>query len=149
MTTQEYTKFERARIIGARALQISANAPILLKMSPEELEKINYDPITISEREFDAGILPITVNRPMPRRMEKVEIEEVAELVDEIETGEVAEKGKDKKGKAKPEDEKEKEEKAKAVDAEADAEDEIADEFEKLEDGEVEETPEAVGGEGD
>jgi DNA-directed RNA polymerase subunit K len=148
MVTQEYTKFERARIIGARALQISANAPILLKLSQEELEKINYDPITISEMEFDAGILPITVNRPMPKRMEKIEKEEVAELVDEVETGEAVEKGKEKKGKPKPEDEKEKEEKAKEVEAEADAEDEITEEFEKLE-GEVEETPEAVGGEGE
>ena len=32
-----YTKFERARIIGARALQISANAPILLKIDKDTL----------------------------------------------------------------------------------------------------------------
>lgn len=148
MITQEYTKFERARIIGARALQISANAPILLKMDQEELERINYDPIKISEMEFDAGILPITVNRPMPKRMEKIEKEEVAELVDEVETGEVAGKEKAKKGKPKPEDEKEKEEKAEEVTAEAEAEDEIAEEFEKLE-GEAEETPEVASGEGE
>ena len=37
----QYTKFERARIIGARALQISANAPIILKLDKDALESIN------------------------------------------------------------------------------------------------------------
>ena len=77
-----YTKFERARIIGARALQISANAPILIKLDKEELEKINFDPIRISELEFESGILPITVHRPLPKKIEKKEVE-VSEIVEE------------------------------------------------------------------
>lgn len=54
----KYTRFERARIIGARALQISMGAPILIKV-PEDL----IDPIDIAMREFDKGVLPITVKR--------------------------------------------------------------------------------------
>jgi len=67
----DYTKYERARILGARALQISANAPILLKLSKDELESLNYDPIKIAELEFNAGILPITVKRPFPKFVER------------------------------------------------------------------------------
>ena len=67
----DYTKYERARIIGARALQISANAPILLKIEEKKLEEINFDPIEIAKLEFDSGILPITVKRPLPKKIEK------------------------------------------------------------------------------
>jgi DNA-directed RNA polymerase subunit K/omega len=80
-----YTKFERARIIGARALQISANAPILLKIDQETLEKINFDPIKIAEMEFEEKILPITVHRPLPKRIEKHTEEEMVEIIEEEE----------------------------------------------------------------
>ena len=53
-----YTRFEKARIIGARGLQISMGAPILIKV-PEEL----IDPIDIAMQEFEKGVLPITVKR--------------------------------------------------------------------------------------
>jgi len=36
------TKYERARVIGARALQIAMGAPILIKLKDAEFEKINY-----------------------------------------------------------------------------------------------------------
>ena len=42
---QEFSKYERARIIGARGLQISMDAPLLTDMSKEELEGVNYDPL--------------------------------------------------------------------------------------------------------
>ena len=54
-----YTKFEKARIIGARALQIAMGAPILIK-KPKDL----FNPIKISEMEFEKDVLPITVKRP-------------------------------------------------------------------------------------
>jgi DNA-directed RNA polymerase subunit K len=54
----KYTRFEKARIIGARALQISLGAPVLLEI-PEGM----IDPITISQLEYDRGIIPITVKR--------------------------------------------------------------------------------------
>lgn len=60
----EYTKYEKARMIGSRALQISMGAHFLVKLSSEDLEKIKYDPIKIAIMEFDAGILPITVKKP-------------------------------------------------------------------------------------
>lgn len=67
---KEFTKYERARIIGARALQISMDAPILIKYNNEELNRLNYDPLRIAEKELDSGILPITVNQPIPIRQE-------------------------------------------------------------------------------
>lgn len=54
----EYTRFERARILGARALQISLGAPILSDIPPALI-----DPVEIAEREFAAGVIPITVRR--------------------------------------------------------------------------------------
>ena len=53
-----YTRFERARIIGARALQISMGAPILL-----EVPSGVVDPIEIADIEFAKGVIPITVKR--------------------------------------------------------------------------------------
>jgi DNA-directed RNA polymerase subunit K len=53
----EYTRFEKARIIGARALQISLGAPVIIDI-PEDI-----DPIMIAMLEFDKGLIPITVNR--------------------------------------------------------------------------------------
>lgn len=61
-----YTKYEKARIIGARALQLSMGAPLLLKLSPEELKKIGYSTIEIAKMELEQDILPITIKRPMP-----------------------------------------------------------------------------------
>jgi len=66
----ELTKYERARIIGARALQLAMNAPLLIKLSEEDLEKLHYDVLKIAEVELDSGILPISVNKPFPKRKE-------------------------------------------------------------------------------
>ncbi|MEK6915669.1 MAG: DNA-directed RNA polymerase subunit K [Nanoarchaeota archaeon] len=65
---QEFTKFEIARIIGARALQISMDAPLLIDISESELEGMRYDALKIAEKEFRSGVLPISVKRPMPSR---------------------------------------------------------------------------------
>ncbi len=54
------TRFEKARIVGARALQISMGAPILV--DAEE----NTNPIDIAVTELDVGILPITIRRTLP-----------------------------------------------------------------------------------
>ena len=54
----KYTRFERARIIGARALQISLGAPTLVDVSEDTI-----DPIEISIKEYDKGIIPMTVKR--------------------------------------------------------------------------------------
>jgi DNA-directed RNA polymerase subunit K len=54
----KYTRFEKARIIGARALQITMGAPVLMRVGKEMI-----DPVIIAEKEFDKGILPISVLR--------------------------------------------------------------------------------------
>ncbi len=61
-----FTKYERARIIGSRALQISMGAPFLVKLSKKELEKIDYNPVEIAKREFEADVIPLTVRRVLP-----------------------------------------------------------------------------------
>ena len=58
ISPDSFTRFERARILGARALQISLGAPILTDV-PEKL----IDPVEIAELEFAAGMIPITVRR--------------------------------------------------------------------------------------
>lgn len=64
MKEEIYTKYEKARMIGSRALQLSMGAPFLVKLSDEELKKINYDTIEIALLEFEEGVLPITIKRP-------------------------------------------------------------------------------------
>ncbi|MCQ2052913.1 MAG: DNA-directed RNA polymerase subunit K [archaeon] len=54
----KYTRFEKARIVGARALQISYGAPILVNY-PADMS----DPIDIAMLEFDKEMIPITVIR--------------------------------------------------------------------------------------
>lgn len=61
-TADDYTRFERARILGARALQVSLGAPILIDVAATFI-----DPVEIAELEFKAGVIPITVRRsPTP-----------------------------------------------------------------------------------
>jgi len=61
-------------------LQISMDAPLLTDMKKDELEGVNYDPLRIAEKELDTGVLPISVNKPMPERreepLEKIKVEE-------------------------------------------------------------------------
>ena len=100
---QEFSKYEKARIIGARGLQISMDAPLLVKVNSEELDGINYDPLRIAEKELDSGVLPISVNRPMPRKkeesLEKIKVEEVKvsdvqkEQIEKQEEKDIAESG--------------------------------------------------------
>ena len=56
----KYTRFEKARIIGARALQIDMGAPVIISLPKGEV-----DPITITELEFDKGVIPISVKREL------------------------------------------------------------------------------------
>ncbi|XES78685.1 MAG: DNA-directed RNA polymerase subunit K [Candidatus Bathyarchaeia archaeon] len=55
------TRFEKARIVGARSLQISMGAPILI-----EVDSSLTSPIDIALRELEVGILPMTVRRTLP-----------------------------------------------------------------------------------
>ncbi|MBS7643946.1 DNA-directed RNA polymerase subunit K [Candidatus Bathyarchaeota archaeon] len=55
------TRFEKARVVGARALQIAMGAPILISPSSGI-----GNPIDIALAELEAGVLPITVRRMLP-----------------------------------------------------------------------------------
>ena len=61
----KFTKYERARVIGARALQLAMGAPLLIKR-PADL----YDAVDIAELEIEKGVLPITIKRPKPTKLE-------------------------------------------------------------------------------
>jgi DNA-directed RNA polymerase subunit K len=63
-----FTKYEIARIIGARALQLAMDAPLLLKISEAELKAIKYDSIRIAEKELEENVLPIDISRPTPQK---------------------------------------------------------------------------------
>ncbi|WP_254544260.1 DNA-directed RNA polymerase subunit K [Halomarina pelagica] len=56
MAQQRHNRYEKARIIGARALQVSYGAPVLVDSEQTE-------PILIAAEEYDAGVLPFTVHR--------------------------------------------------------------------------------------
>jgi DNA-directed RNA polymerase I, II, and III subunit RPABC2 len=56
------TKYEKARIIGARALQISMGAPLLVDRKDE------MSPIEIAKKEFAKRTLPITIRREEPKK---------------------------------------------------------------------------------
>ncbi len=55
---EKYNKYERARIISARALQISMDAPILVKVPKGE-----FNPINIARMELKEDLMPITIKR--------------------------------------------------------------------------------------
>ena len=50
------SRYEKARIIGARALQVAYGAPVLVDTDQTQ-------PILIAAEEYDAGVLPFTVRR--------------------------------------------------------------------------------------
>ena len=67
---EKFTKYETARIIGARALQIAMGAPFLIKITEKDLERVKYNPIEIAKMEFKQDLVPITVKRPEPDKKE-------------------------------------------------------------------------------
>jgi DNA-directed RNA polymerase subunit K len=56
MSQGRYNRYEKARILGARALQVSYGAPVLVETEQSE-------PILVAAEEYDAGVLPFTVRR--------------------------------------------------------------------------------------
>ncbi|OWP56593.1 MAG: DNA-directed RNA polymerase subunit K [Thermoplasmatales archaeon B_DKE] len=52
------TKFEKARIIGARALQISMGAPVII-----DVPSVMVDPVDIAILEYDNNVIPITIRK--------------------------------------------------------------------------------------
>lgn len=60
ITSRFMTKYERARILGSRALQISKNAPLMVDPGEES------DPYKLSEMELDKRKVPFIVRRYLP-----------------------------------------------------------------------------------
>ncbi|KAJ9103871.1 hypothetical protein QFC21_002333 [Naganishia friedmannii] len=60
VTTPYLTKYERARILGTRALQISMNAPVLVPLEGET------DPLEIATKELKQKKIPLVVRRYLP-----------------------------------------------------------------------------------
>lgn len=61
VTTPYMTKYERARILGTRALQISMNAPVLVPIEVGE-----SDPLQIAIKELSSNKVPLIVRRYLP-----------------------------------------------------------------------------------
>lgn len=57
MATSKLTRFEKARILGARALQLSMGAKPLVKVSE------SIDPIDIAVLELENKVLPLDVRK--------------------------------------------------------------------------------------
>ncbi|CCJ29538.1 unnamed protein product [Pneumocystis jirovecii] len=60
MTTPYMTKYEKARILGTRSLQISMNAPVLVDLEGET------DPLQIAMKELSQKKIPLLVRRYLP-----------------------------------------------------------------------------------
>lgn len=60
ITTPYLTKYERARVLGTRALQIAMCAPVMV-----ELEGLT-DPLRIAMKELKARKIPIIIRRFLP-----------------------------------------------------------------------------------
>ncbi|MDH5447576.1 MAG: DNA-directed RNA polymerase subunit K [Candidatus Bathyarchaeota archaeon] len=54
------TRYEKARIVGARALQVAMGAPLLVEPSTFS------NPIDIALSELESGVLPMTIRRELP-----------------------------------------------------------------------------------
>jgi DNA-directed RNA polymerase I, II, and III subunit RPABC2 len=61
ISTKFLTKYERARVLGARALQISKNAPLLVDIEPGE-----WDPLKLAEKELVNRKIPFIIRRYLP-----------------------------------------------------------------------------------
>ena len=58
---KKLTRFEKAKVVSARALQIAMGAPVLIDIS-----KKSISPIDIALLEIQEGVLPISISRSLP-----------------------------------------------------------------------------------
>lgn len=75
ITMPYLTKYERVRVLGTRAKQISLGAKILVK----DVDLTTKSPIEIAKIELSLGIVPFKIRRPLPNG--KVEEWKISELV--------------------------------------------------------------------
>ncbi|KAH0946718.1 hypothetical protein HN011_000527 [Eciton burchellii] len=60
ITTRYMTKYERARVLGTRALQIAMCAPVMVELEGET------DPLQIAMKELKQRKIPIIIRRYLP-----------------------------------------------------------------------------------
>ena len=60
VTTPYMTKYERARVLGTRALQIAMGAPVMVEIEDET------DPLEIARKELKDQKIPIIIRRYLP-----------------------------------------------------------------------------------
>ncbi|BES93972.1 RNA polymerases I, II, and III [Nesidiocoris tenuis] len=60
ITTKYMTKYERARVLGTRALQIAMCAPVMVELAGET------DPLQIAMKELKQRKIPIIIRRYLP-----------------------------------------------------------------------------------
>ncbi|GFT10221.1 DNA-directed RNA polymerases I, II, and III subunit RPABC2 [Nephila pilipes] len=60
ITTPYMTKYERARVLGTRALQIAMNAPVMVELDGET------DPLHLAMKELKVRKIPIIIRRYLP-----------------------------------------------------------------------------------
>ncbi|KAL3123756.1 hypothetical protein niasHT_009413 [Heterodera trifolii] len=60
VTTPFMTKYERARVLGTRALQIAMGAPVMVEIEGES------DPLEIARKELKDQKIPIIIRRYLP-----------------------------------------------------------------------------------
>uniref|UniRef100_A0A2C9LL21 DNA-directed RNA polymerases I, II, and III subunit RPABC2 n=2 Tax=Biomphalaria glabrata TaxID=6526 RepID=A0A2C9LL21_BIOGL len=60
ITTKYMTKYERARVLGTRALQIAMCAPVMVELEGET------DPLVIAMKELKARKVPFIIRRYLP-----------------------------------------------------------------------------------
>ena len=59
-TTEYLTKYEKARVLGIRAMQIANGAPVQIDIGHE------VDPLNIAEEELKQGKTPLIIRRHLP-----------------------------------------------------------------------------------
>ncbi len=62
-TKESYSRYEKTRIISARALQIAQGSPLLVK-APKGIT----EPFEIAKLEWDAGMIPIDIKERKPKK---------------------------------------------------------------------------------
>ena len=60
VSRKHMTRYERARVLGTRALQLSLRAPPMVEIGAES------DPLRIAMKELQEGVIPIKIRRYLP-----------------------------------------------------------------------------------
>jgi len=69
------TKFEKVRLLAARAQQIAAGSPLFLK--PDEIPEGVNDPLELAKLELEKGRLPFVIERNFLGRKERIPLNEL------------------------------------------------------------------------